>query len=191
MAQTLWPDVLAVVHDVRFEWSPGRRDRRYLNNRSAFDVALLGSDEAGQPSCVGIEVKYHEDMTQDPGSAGNPRYGEVAAASQVFRDPDAAALRALPLRQVWYDHLLALSMLGEGPDRMSRVRFVLLAPQINEAVTAVHTAYRQHVVDHDTYEHRTLEEVAATLRTLYEAPWVTDFHSRYLQATRTIDEGKT
>src|SRR4051812_33348573 len=80
----LWPDLFDTVGEIRFEWSPGRGSRRYLANRSAFDVALIERDASGVRTCVGIEVKYHEDLTQDPGSPDNPRYLEVAAASGVF-----------------------------------------------------------------------------------------------------------
>jgi hypothetical protein len=161
----LWPDMLDTVEEIRFEWSPGRGSRRYLANRSAFDVALIGRDASGARTCVGIEVKYHEDLTQDPGSPDNPRYLEVAAASGVFHDPAAPALQALPLRQIWFDHLLALSMTGDVPDDFARTRFVLLAPAINSAAVAVDVAYRAHLRDSLTYERRALEEVVAVIAT--------------------------
>jgi hypothetical protein len=179
----LWPDMLDTVEEIRFEWSPGRGSRRYLANRSAFDVALIGRDASGARTCVGIEVKYHEDLTQDPGSPDNPRYLEVAAASGVFHDPAAPALQALPLRQIWFDHLLALSMTGDEPDDFARTRFVLLAPAINSAAVAVDVAYRAHLRDSLTYERRALEEVVAVIATTTDASWVSDFASRYLRAT--------
>src|SRR4051812_17015976 len=56
VGHALWPDLFARVDDVRFEWSPGRGDARYLGNRSAFDVAMVGRDAAGRATAVGIEV---------------------------------------------------------------------------------------------------------------------------------------
>ena len=179
----LWPDVLTTVDEIRFEWSPGRGDARYLANRSAFDVALLGRDGAGLPTCVAIEVKYHENLTQDPGSPDNPRYSEVATASGVFHDPAASGLRELPLRQIWFDHLLALSMTGSQPDDLRRVRFVLLAPAINAAAASVDVAYRAHLRDALTYERRTLEEVVAVIAAYTYSSWVGNFHVRYVRAT--------
>lgn len=180
----LWPDLLDSVDEIRFEWSPGRGDSQFLGNRSAFDVAIFGRDPAGLSACVGIEVKYHENMTQDPGAAGNPRYSEVAEASGVFLDPNADALRALPLRQVWFDHLLALSMIGDGFENVSRARFVLLAPAINAAVVSVDAAYRTHLKDALTYERRSLEEVVAVVAGATDAAWIGDFSSRYLAGAR-------
>lgn len=180
----LWPDLLDTVEEIRFEWSPGRGDARFLGNRSAFDVAIFGHDPAGLPTFVGIEAKYHDDLTQDPGAASNPRYSEVAAQAGVFRDPDADALRALPLRQVWFDHLLALSMIGDEAEKVSQTRFVLLAPAVNAAVISADAAYRTHLRDALTYERRTLEEVVAVVASATDAAWIDDFSSRYLAGAR-------
>jgi hypothetical protein len=119
-------------------------------------------------------------MTQDPGSPGNPRYSAVAAASGVFRDPEEPAFRVLPLRQIWFDHLLALSMAASDDGLVARSRFVLLAPAINEAVNAVDVRYRRHLQDALTYERRTLEEVTAVMRTYTDADWISAFERRYL-----------
>ena len=186
VGRLLWPDLVHTVESIRFEWSPGRGDVRFLGNRSAFDVAWFCRDAADQATFIGTEVKYHEDMTQDPGSPQHPRYDAVAAASGVFRDADEPALRARPLRQIWFDHLLALSMLGDGADRVARSRFVLLAPATNEAVLGVDAAYRQHLRDALTYEYRTMEDVVAVLATCVNADWVGAFEHRYLTCSSDL-----
>ena len=186
VGRVLWPDLVDEVTSIRCEWSPGRSDQQFLGNRSAFDVAWLCRDSSGAPTCVGIEVKYHEDMSQDPGSPDNPRYSAVAAASGAFRDPQEPALRALPLRQIWFDHLLALSMTGRGDGFVSRSRFVLLAPAINEAVNAVDLGYRRHLQDALSYERRTLEEVSAVIRAATDAEWIDAFDQRYLTGTSRL-----
>ena len=180
VGNALWPDLLHATEAVLLEWSPGRGDPRFLANRSAFDVAFIGRDRGGKRTCVGVEVKYHEDMTQDPGAPDNSRYREVAAASGVFVDPDAASLRARPLKQVWFDHLLALSMIGVTVDR---AKFVLLAPDANPAATAVDSLYRTHVMEATTYERRSLEEVAGVVRQAAGPGWPDHFTLRYLTPT--------
>lgn len=65
VARRWFPDLEATVDEVRFEWSPGRADPEYLDNRTAFDAALilhLGDDRHG---VVGIETKYHEHPVAD------------------------------------------------------------------------------------------------------------------------------
>ncbi|KQS56989.1 hypothetical protein ASG36_18535 [Geodermatophilus sp. Leaf369] len=180
VCRLLWPDLVRTVTTIEFEWSPGRGDDRFLGNRSAFDVAIRAVDAAGRPTCVGIEVKYHEDLTQDPGPPRSDRYGEVARESGVFTDPEAPALRALPLRQLWLDHLLALSMVGDAPDRVAATRFVVLAPATNPAVVSADVRYRELLSDALTYERRTLEEVGAVIAGTTPGRWIRDFHQRYL-----------
>lgn len=181
VGKALWPDLLDTVDEIKFEWSPGRGDSKFLANRSAFDVAFGGRDTEGRRTLVGVEVKYHEDMRQDPGPATHPRYSEVARASGAFVDPDSPALRAKPLKQLWFDHLLALSMVDVTVDR---ARFVLLAPDANPAATAVDKQYREHVADTATYERRGMEEVAASVRAVVGPGWPDLFTQRYLTAAR-------
>ncbi|SDP11682.1 hypothetical protein SAMN05660199_03192 [Klenkia soli] len=180
VARRLWPDLVETVTEVRFEWSPGRGDLRFLGNRSAFDVAFAAVDSKGRPTCVGIEVKYHEDLTQDPGSTRSARYDVVARESGVFKDPDEPELRALPLRQLWLDHLLALSLIGDGDGRCAATRFVLLAPVGDLAVAAADVRYRKALSDALTYERRAIEEVVAVIAGVVSAPWIHDFRERYL-----------
>ena len=52
-ARAWWPGRVEQVTGVRFEWSPGRRDLRYLGNRTAFDAAFLHGTSAGGCSFIG------------------------------------------------------------------------------------------------------------------------------------------
>src|SRR5512134_1958806 len=85
--------------------SPGRRNLRYLNDRSAFDVFVRCEDAGSRPGFVGIEVKYHENM-RDSSADHKPRYDEVAGAIGCFCDDRSRLMRA-PIQQIWRDHLLA------------------------------------------------------------------------------------
>ena len=66
---------------VRFEWSPGRGDQRYAGNRSAFEVFIEYVGGRGR-SFLGIEVKYHEDLTGTRVHSG-ARYPAIAHKHQV------------------------------------------------------------------------------------------------------------
>lgn len=90
IGRAVWPDLLAVVDRVGFEWSPGRGDRAFLGNKSAFDVVIAGRDPAGRNALVGIEVKYHENMTQDPASQTTP------ATARSPPPPASFAIRTPP-----------------------------------------------------------------------------------------------
>ena len=78
----VWPDI-STVTGIRYEWSPGRRDPRFLGNGTAFDVYIEYNATDGSPRFLGVEVKYHEDLRVAPPScAGRPQ--EVFEASGVF-----------------------------------------------------------------------------------------------------------
>ena len=63
---------LARVTDIRFEWSPGRGDERFTGDHSAFDVFVAYETDRGAAAFLGIEVKYHEGLTERPSST--PRF---------------------------------------------------------------------------------------------------------------------
>jgi hypothetical protein len=176
-AQVWWPGRVAQVTEVRFEWSPGRRDLRYLGNRTAFDAVFLHTTPAGS-GFIGIETKYHERPAR-PGRLSPERlerYVEVAERSGVFRPGWREALVQTSLQQIWLDHLLALSMLGEWDAGL----FVLVYPAANAAMADAASRYATWLLDATTFEHRTLEELAGRLHEVTSAGWVAAFEDRYL-----------
>ena len=58
-----------------------------------------------------------------------PRYDELSDASGLFTDPAAVALRSNPLQQLWREHLLAQSMIGNG--LYDEGYLVMIAPALN------------------------------------------------------------
>jgi len=169
------------VTRIDFEYSPGRRDERYLGDRSAFDVFVAFESGKGLPCFMGIEVKYHENLNNPP-SGHRARYDEVARDMKCFRSAAAERLKSKPLQQVWRDHLLAGSLrLADG---FADGFFVLLSPKDNNACTEAVAAYRECLDCADTFEHWTLEQVAGTIRQFRDDPWIAAFQNRYLNFTK-------
>ena len=166
----------AEVTGIEFEVSPGRRDPRYLDDRSAFDVFIRCHTPAGGSSFIGIEVKYHENLI---GTAGGhkARYDEVADLMGCFL-LDHEPLRSSPLQQVWRDHLLAgVTRLEDGyADGM----FVTLYPRDNTHVATALSAYRQQLACEDSFAAWTLEDLVEGLRDFSASTWVDEFEDRYL-----------
>lgn len=167
VAEYLLPGAQAGPVEVRFEWSPGRRSGRYTGDQTAFDVALvIGAADAPQ-EFVGIETKYHEHSVkeQNPNSKMIERHREqtdflvgIAEESGVFAEGWQDGVLATDLRQLWRDHLLALSMLNH-PDAWSRGRYLLLYPARNVSFAAAAERYRQLLVPGDeTFDALTIEE---------------------------------
>ena len=164
------------VTAIDFEVSPGRRDPRYLNDRSAFDVFLRGEDSGSRPCFVGIEVKYHENLL-GPAAEHKRRYDEVADAMGCFVD-DRSRLKQAPIQQIWRDHLLAgITQIEDGYiDGL----FVTLYPANNRHVATALEEYGQQLVARDSFDAWTLEQFVAALRRHSAAPWIELFEERYL-----------
>lgn len=180
MFRHLAPERVDRVTEIRFEHSPGRSDDRFSGDRSAFDVFVTYRSPAGKTGFLGIEVKYHEALT-DPPAAHRPRYDEVADAMGCFV-PQREALQRRPLQQIWRDHLLAGALIAAdiGYDEGA---FVFLAPKGNTACRRAIRAYAKHLEDHSTFASWTLEDVMACFRTPAPA-WCEQLVDRYLAFSR-------
>ncbi len=169
------------VTRVRFEYSPGRGERRYTGDHSAFDVFLETLTPAGERGFVGIEVKYHENLQGDPADH-RPRYDEVAREMDCFAPDDIPTVKQAPLQQIWRDHLLAGAMLEA--DDFADGFFVFLYPERNEYCTEAVADYRACLSDSHTFATWTLEDVHDSLAAASDAPWLDRFHDRYLDFDR-------
>lgn len=199
VGRRLWGPQIEAVTSICFEWSPGRRDPRYLDDDSAFDVFIAYETGSGRDGFVGIDVKYHENMRARTAKGTdwyeeNPRYAEVAAASGAFGDPALEAvadparrgapssLGGTPMQQLWFDHLLALSM-TQAEERWAEGRFVLLHPAANARAHHAAESYQTAVADPGSFGALTLESVVTTVAECTDADWVDAFRRRYLDLT--------
>lgn len=176
----VWPDI-ATVTGFRYEWSPGRRDPRYLGNGTAFDVFIEYTAIDGSPRFLGIEVKYHEDLGVKAPNCGG-RAQAVFHESGVFSGDAFATMTTGKNAQILLDHLLALS-LNAAPEFARQGAFVLLYPALNKAVSDVIEGYRAHLLDHSTFVTTTLEDVVTALGEEFDEPWVGEIRSRYLDVS--------
>jgi hypothetical protein len=178
----LWPDI-RTVKDIRFEWSPGRGDRCYTGNRSAFDV-FVDYDGARGRSFLGIEIKYHEDLTGKAAKDEHNVYPAMAANHHIFRDGAITQLQKLPLQQIWLDHLLALQLrTNPKDDGWDAGTFVLLYPVGNTACAAAAGRYRHCLDNGETFHARTLDEVVQAARLASSDSWTDEVFARYLDPT--------
>jgi hypothetical protein len=175
----LFPERVVEVQEIRFEYSPGRRDPRYLNNRSAADAFVVHTTPNGGRGFIAIETKYCEDMSASPGTWDHERYDKVAqwAAAWTAGQPPTTGR----LLQVTLDHLLALSML-RAADGWETGLFVFLYPAENNACTEIAATYEERLNEagRATYRSMTLEDVHHATRRSTRKPWVDDFRRRYL-----------
>lgn len=173
-----WPDRIAAVTKVGFEYSPGRSSPKYTADRTAFDVYVEHTTPRGGRGFIGIEVKYHEALTDAP-AEHRPRYDEVTAAMGCFKPELVAGLRRKPVEQIWRDHMLAGSMLLASSDWETGL-YVFLYPEDNEPCRAAVQLYRDHLSDSGTFDAVTLEQFVDAIGKETDARWVRDVRDRYL-----------
>lgn len=178
--------------ELLFEWSPGRRSERYTNDRTAFDVALCLGDPAGPRTVIGLETKYHEHSTKEKApSSRKPealhRYEQqtgflvkIAETSGAFKPGWKQRVLETDLRQIWRDHLLALSMRQHPEQWTPESRYVLVYPRRNVSFERAAEAYAELLLDGDTsFQAQTVEAVVEAAFSAGE-PTQRDFQRRYL-----------
>ncbi|MDQ6849759.1 MAG: hypothetical protein M3070_07230 [Actinomycetota bacterium] len=175
-----FPDAPGAVSDVRFEWSPGRRDPAYLGNQSAFDVAFQLASPHGARGVIGVETKYHEHAKREPAPRSErlARYVEVTEGSGIFTSDWQKRLVGTDLQQIWVDHLLALSM-TQHRHPYQWVKFVLVYPSKNSSFAEAVDRYRETLVETASFATRTIEEILDAPGAL-PVELVSAFRERYL-----------
>jgi hypothetical protein len=178
----LFPEQVDRVYEIRFEYSPGRRDPRYLTNRSAADALVIHTTPSGGRSFLAIETKYCEGMTASPGVWDASRYESVSTRAKAWKEGPPTAGRLL---QITLDHLLALSML-QAKDGWESGLFMFVFPAPNLACANAARDYGATLspVGAETFRAVTLEEIHAAIGASSKQPWVNDFNRRYLDFNR-------
>jgi hypothetical protein len=180
----LLPNRVSEITGIEFEYSPGRGDPKYTGDRTAFDVYVTFRKSRSRKGFIGIEVKYHENL-QGRASPHHPRYDEIAASMDCFKQESLKNLRQKPLQQLWRDHLLVgiLRQVGESADGI----YVFLYPKDNlDCVQAV-AKYRECLADSLTFEDWTLENFTNVIKKHTNMKWIDDFAERYLNFSKLGD----
>ena len=155
-----------------------RQDPRYTHDSSAFDVLVHFNTPSGGRDFVGIEVKYHENLS-NRADRHRPRYDEVAEAMACFVPEACGQLRCKPLQQIWRDHLLAGAY--RLVDCFDDGLFAYLYPADNTACATALKAYNGCLTSADTFAAWTLEAFADTIAAHTDSAWIGEFTDRYLE----------
>ncbi|OGS34751.1 MAG: hypothetical protein A2293_03465 [Elusimicrobia bacterium RIFOXYB2_FULL_49_7] len=179
----LFPDRIDKVTSVKFEYSPGRGNDRYLGDYSAFDV-FVEYDIADKKGFIGIEVKYAESLKEETEEKAiatfKERYAQLAFASGLFKTNSVDALKLPPLSQIWRDHLLSIATIQDYHTGF----FVFLFPSGNKQCQIGVDRYRTNLSSEDErlsgFYPRHLEDFIFALHGLYKADWTKELKERYL-----------
>lgn len=164
----LIPEFVHEVTEFKFEHSPSR-DRRqgsWLEDGTAFDLAVKVVTPEGEDGTIFIETKYSEDLS-GPAARLRDRYDDVSRAVALFTDPDSPMLRTLALEQLWRLHMLSQLIVDKGVT--SRAMFIAVGPRLNRRVMAAFRAYETELIAPDDRDANRVPFKALTLETIIEA----------------------
>jgi hypothetical protein len=186
--KALLPGFISKVEGFQFEHSPGRRLSRFLDDGTAFDLAVHVTTPEGESATVFIETKYSEDMA-GPAARLRDRYDEVSRGCGLFVDPDSPMLRSLALEQLWREHMLA--QLCVDQQLASRAIFVAVGPRLNRRVMAAFRCFQNELIPNNEADDNrvafcpmTLEEVFSAIEVNGAPELARDLYARYADFDR-------
>lgn len=162
----LLPGFVHQVTGFMFEHSPGRRQERFLNDGTAFDLAIRVITPEGEDGTIFVETKYSEDMS-GPAARLRDRYDEVSRSVGLFVNPDSPMLRSLALEQLWREHMLAQLTVDQG--LTPRAMFITIGPKLNRRVMAAFRVYENELIDADEQDANRVAFQAFTLECFIDA----------------------
>lgn len=186
----LLPDFVHSVERIVFEHSPGRRDERFLADRTAFDVAVHVTTPDGESAIVYVEVKYSEEPTNVARWRG--RYSEALKEVRLYKDPESAILRAPLIEQLMREHCVAQLAVDHGIT--PRAMFVGVGPRLNRRVDAAFRVYANELLpvsDDDPtrvrFQHLTLETFIDAIDVAGDRETAEQLWKRYCDFQRVYD----
>jgi hypothetical protein len=179
----LFPNRIDRVTAVKFEYSPGRGDLKYIGDHSAFDVFVEYSKD-NKSGFIGIEVKYAESLKEETKEKANnnfkERYANLTNSCGLFKSGSVDFLRQPPCSQIWRDHLLSIATRQDYDEGF----FVFLFPAKNSHCQKGADDYRQYLVfdnhEQNCFHPRHLEDFINTLTSISNADWILELKNRYL-----------
>lgn len=187
----LLPDFVHSVQRIVWEHSPGRKDPRYLSDRTAFDLAIHVATPEGEPGIVYTEVKLSEDLI-GPVARWRDRYSEALHEVRLYKDPDSPILRSAAVEQLFREHALAQKAVDNGV--IPRAMFIAIGPQLNRRVQAAFKVYANELlpVDHTdpsrvAFRHFTLEAVIDAIDVAGDQESADRLWQRYCNFQRVYD----
>lgn len=169
------------VDRIEFEYSPGRSNSAFSGDRSAFDVCAWCTTPRHARFLVAIETKYHESMVCIP-RADHASHQRISRADGCVNEQRFADLAKSPLEQIWRDHVLAMSM--HQQNLCDGCLSVVAYPAQNEPCRRAVDGYKDCLTAHATFAGWHLQDIHAAVARHSTAPWVREFHERYLDFTK-------
>ena len=142
--QQMFPNLVAEVEDIWFEHSPGRGDKAFTGDHTAFDALICCLTPTGARGFIAIEVKYSEEASS-PSPNITEQLDLLSLQEAFHRDSESNELRLGRLQQLWREHLLAVSMVRGG--LYGQGVFLVVAPSQNHGCQKMIASYRRELIE--------------------------------------------
>ncbi|MGJ4899132.1 PGN_0703 family putative restriction endonuclease [Bradyrhizobium oligotrophicum] len=186
----LLPDFIQSVERIAFEHSPGRRDDRFLADRTAFDLAIHVTTPEGESGIVYAEVKYSEELTTV--ARWRERYDQALKEVRLYKDPESTVLRSPLVEQLMREHCLAQLSVDHGIT--PRAMFIGIGPRLNRRANAAFRVYANELLpvpDDDPtrvrFQHFTLETLIDAIDVAGDRETADQLWKRYCDFQRVYD----
>ena len=179
--QDLYPERnIQKVTEIKFEYSPGRKDPKYTGDSSAFDVFIEYLNNKNEECFFGIEVKYAENLNDEP-STHKENYEFISKASKIIDLSKLEDLKQKPIQQIWRDHLLTMSLFITNKDYKIG-DFIYLYPSKNiecvDGIEKYSKTFNSNIENH--FLPLTIEKMVDRIKNYCNDNWISDFQDRYL-----------
>ncbi|MDR1588434.1 MAG: hypothetical protein LBS57_13355 [Treponema sp.] len=127
------PNLMDKITEVKFEYSPGRGDEKYLGDKTAFDV-FIEYEKNSEKSFLGIEAKYVETLREESNKQAEDyfnshiQYKKITESCGLFKPGIINEIKKPPYSQIWRDHLLSISLKNGEGKKYNNGYFVYLYP---------------------------------------------------------------
>jgi hypothetical protein len=184
------PDRLDRVLRVVIEFAPEPASA-YLADRTAFDAFVEYRRPDGKLGCLGIETKLSEPFS--PRHYDGPAYRRwMELPDSPFRPEAHTLVDAVPHKQLWRDHLLAIAMRARPGSPYAASSLLVIRHPLDAACATITTTYRTLLRSEDTFLDYALDRLVSLWAqqplTADEASWLGEFRRRYLDLAASEHE---
>jgi hypothetical protein len=181
LMRALLPGEVEEVLSVRIEYAP-EPAANHLADSTAFDALVVYMQPNKQRAFLGIETKLTERFSQE--SYDTEAYRRWMRHAPVWKEEAWGRVAHIDHNQLWRDHLLAVSMLGQPGSEWGSGRLALVRHPLDTDCEAVTRGYISLLLDgHGGFRNLTLDHIVSTWLAAAgpeHRPWLEAFRLRYL-----------
>jgi hypothetical protein len=183
----LKPNLIDEIIDIRFEYSPGLGDEKYLGDHTAFDI-FIEYEKNNEKSFLGIETKYAETLKEESieqaerNFRNHKQYKEITEHCGLFKSGAIDTIKFPPYSQIWRDHLLSIALKNDNKKMYTNGYFVYLYPFNNNECRSGIKSYMEYLENPETNIFEIyLEDIIKIIHKNIEEEWTEELYDRYIK----------